>query len=160
MDSFSKKISFTLPLNIALLTLILGCAMPPESVEQKSSNPFITDLNVPIDYANVSAKQIERYAQITLTNVVGAVDKIKQTDTPTFENVIVAMDDINNRLNIANSNCFMLYWVSPDSLSRAKGYLGYQMLDSLSTTLYSDKTLFNQLQKFCSGGIDWRKCGS
>jgi Zn-dependent oligopeptidase len=39
----------------------------------------------------------------------------------------------------------MLYWVSPDSLSRINGLASYKLLDSLSTTIYSDKDIFNQM---------------
>lgn len=39
----------------------------------------------------------------------------------------------------------MLYWVSPDSLIRAQGYRSYQMMDSLSNQLHSNRGLFNKI---------------
>lgn len=45
------------------------------------------------------------------------------------------MDDLNNKINVAYSNCHMMFWVSPDSLIRAKGLLGFQMLDSVAWDL-------------------------
>jgi thimet oligopeptidase len=139
------------PLNyIILLAFIIGCSSPNDSTEDLSNNPFLVDINVPIDYANVSAEHLEEYANFTLENVATEVDKIKQNKAVTFKNVFVAMDDINNKIIIASNNCFMLYWVSPDSLSRVKGFAGYQLLDSLSTALYSDKALFNKMLSFNS----------
>jgi len=129
-----------------LLAVVVGCTGPNKT----SENPFLTGLNVPVDYANVSAKDVEEYGQITLENVVKEVDKIKQNEAPTFENVFAAMDDIYNNVYTASNNCFMLYWVSPDSLTRIKGLAAYHLLDSLTTNIYSDKVLYDKMVSFKS----------
>lgn len=129
-----------------LLVVVVGCTGPSKT----SENPFLTGLNVPVDYANVTANDVEEYAQITLENVVKEVAKIKQNEAPTFENVFAAMDDIYNNVYTASNNCFMLYWVSPDSLTRIKGLAAYQLLDSLTTNIYSDKVLYDKMVSFKS----------
>jgi thimet oligopeptidase len=133
-----------------ILIIFVGCSRSTDSTEKKSNNPFLVDLNVPIDYANVSATDIEEYANLTLNEVVTDIESIKNENSATFNNVFSRMDGIINKVNIASSNCFMLYWVSPDSLSRLKGFAGYQLLDSLSTSIYSDKVLYNKMQTFSS----------
>jgi len=135
---------------IVLLAIAISCSSPGDSNDILSGNPFLVDINVPIDYANVTSDHLEEYANYTLENVGAAIDKIKQNEAPTFDNVFAALDDINNQITIASNNCFMLYWVSPDSLSRIKGFAGYQLLDSLSTAIYSDKVLFNKMLSFSS----------
>ncbi len=126
---------------LIVMALVLGC----NEGSIPSKNPFLTELNAPVDYANVSANDIKEYADITLNQASQAFEKIRQTEAPTFNSVFAAMDDIINAMNIASNNCFMMYWVSPDSLSRANGLAAYQLLDSLSTAVYSDKALFNQM---------------
>ncbi len=42
----------------------------------------------------------------------------------------------------------MFYWVSTDSLARAKGLEGYQLLDSLATSLTSDAGIYKQMVAF------------
>ncbi len=128
--------------SLILVVLVLGC----QNQTNMPESPFLVGLNVPIDYANVSANDIEEYANITLGNVEIALEEIRKNEAPTFTNVFAAMDDIVNKVTIASNNCFMLYWVSPDSLSRVKGLAGYQLLDSLSTTIFSDKAIFDKMQ--------------
>jgi oligopeptidase A len=131
---------------LILLTFVLSCARNTDS----SENPFLLELNIPVDYANVTAYDLEEYAQLTLEKVVYDLKGIKNVETVTFDNVLGAMDGIVNKINIAANNCFMLYWVSPDSLSRVKGLAAYQLLDSMSTVIYSDKALFDKILSFQS----------
>ncbi len=126
--------------------LVVGCTKKMETPE----NLFLVKTNVPIDYAKASAKDIEEYAKVTLKNTVKAVEVIKQIDAPTFENVFVAMDDMYNKTSTASNILYMLYWVSPDSLSRINGLAGYQLLDSLTTNIYSDKAIYNKMISFRS----------
>ncbi len=128
-----------------VLALFVGCAKEKDTEIKASKNPFLVDINVPVDYANVTAEDIKEYAEITLEDASEAIENIRQTEEPTFKNVFVAMDDIVNKVNIASNNCFMLYWVSPDSLSRVNGLSGYQLLDSLTTDVYSDKAIFDKM---------------
>lgn len=132
---------------ISLLAFVAACSINNSSGDLPG-NPFVTELNEPIDYANVTADHLEEYAAYTLKVVDEAIQEIKQNPDPTFDNIFISLDEINNNISIASSNCFMLYWVSPDSLSRVKGYEGYQLLDSLSTAMYSDKQLFDIILSF------------
>jgi thimet oligopeptidase len=135
---------------LILLAFVVSCTSQTDSTK----NPFLTELNVPVDYANVSANDIEEYASITLENVLTEVNKIKQNEAPTFDNVFATIDDIYYKIDVAGNNCFMLYWVSPDSLSRVKGLAGYQLLDSLATTIYSDKAIFDMILQFKQSGVN------
>ncbi|PLX10444.1 MAG: hypothetical protein C0597_16715, partial [Marinilabiliales bacterium] len=125
---------------VLLIFLVFGC----ETQTKQSDNPFLTSLNEPIDYANVSADDIKEYAEIMLAGSSEAIVKLKTTE-PSFNSVFAAIDEIISDLNIASNRCFMLYWVSPDSLSRVNGLAGFQLLDSLSTTIYSDKVIFDKM---------------
>ncbi len=125
---------------ILLAVIMFGCQQQAEV----SENPFFADLNVAIDYANVTADDIEDYAGITVANAEQAIEKIKKSET-SFNNVFIALDETISNLTVASNRCFMLYWVSPDSLSRVNGLAGYQLLDSLSTTIFSDKVIFDKM---------------
>ncbi len=117
-----------------------------------ADNPFFVNLNDPIDYSNVKATDIEEYAQLTVTDAISRIASIKKEESPSFEKLFSKIDDILENLNIAANNNFMLYWVSPDSLARVKGLNGYQLLDSLSTSIYSDSELFDKLKSFQDSG--------
>lgn len=125
---------------VLLIVLALGCTKQTKVAE----NPFLTNLNEAVDYANVSADDITEYAEITLKNSTEAIEKIKSSE-PTFNNVFEAIDEVVSDLTIASNRCFMLYWVSPDSLSRVNGLAGFQRLDSLSNTIFSDKAIYEKM---------------
>ncbi|MCB0506407.1 MAG: Zn-dependent oligopeptidase, partial [Cyclobacteriaceae bacterium] len=110
--------------------------------------PFITGLNVPVDYAKVTSADIEEYGQLTLHQSLDIINGIKSTSEPTFENTFVAYDDYVNDLSKAMNNCYVMYWVSPDSLSRVKGLSEYQVLDSLYNQISTDKDLYNKMVAF------------
>ncbi|WP_321376039.1 M3 family metallopeptidase [uncultured Draconibacterium sp.] len=129
---------------LVLFLLIIGCTNRKEAL----MNPFLKGVNVPIDYANVNANDIEEYANYTLIKTELNLEEIKKSSVPSFENLFGTFDDIANDIYKAASNCHMLYWVSPDSLSREKGLSGFQKLDSLSTTIYSDRELYEKMMSF------------
>ncbi len=131
---------------LILFVLVYGCTKNDKALE----NPFLQNINVPVDYAGVTAGDIEEYADYTLERTVSDLKEIKQIEDSSFENLFGAFDEIENKMFKASSNCFMLYWVSPDSLSRVNGLAGYQMLDSLSSTFYSDKELFDLMVRYKS----------
>ncbi|TDD96221.1 M3 family metallopeptidase [Flavobacterium cellulosilyticum] len=121
-----------------------------QSLNNTMKNPFLVDLNIPIDYAKVTAKDVEAYANQSVNDVNTMIASIKKQKSATFLNVFGAMDDISNKISKTSNNCFMLYWVSTDSLIRAKGLSGYQLLDSLSTSIHSDKGIYDKMLRFKS----------
>ena len=129
-----------------MLAVIVSCKNMSEN--SKSTNPFITGLNVPVDYAKVTSADIEEYGQLTLHQSLDIINGIKSTSEPTFENTFVAYDDYVNDLSKAMNNCYVMYWVSPDSLSRVKGLSEYQVLDSLYNQISTDKDLYNKMVAF------------
>lgn len=134
-------------LNYLILTvLVYGCTTNAGPLE----NPFSENINVPVDYASVTATDIQEYADYTLNQTVSDLLEIKESKTTSFEILFGAFDEIENNMFKASSNCFMLYWVSPDSLSRVNGLAGYQKLDSLSSTLYSDTDLYEKMVSYKS----------
>lgn len=138
-----------------LFPTVLVCAVfnfkgYTQSAMKATPNPFQVELNVPIDYAKVSAKDVQNFAQITLGQVSEMIAKIKEEKVPTFSNIFEAMDDISNKINTTSNNCFMLYWVSTDSVIRANGLAGYQLMDSISTSLLSDNGIYSKMLAFKS----------
>ena len=122
-----------------------ACNQGPVSDDGKTENPFFPGLNEPVQYDDVTHEHITEYANITLKEIDEALERIRTEASPDFNNIFVVFDNVVNDLSKASSNCFMLYWVSPDSLSRAKGLESYQMLDSLATSLTSDASLYKQM---------------
>ena len=114
----------------------------------KTTNPFLVDMNVPVDYANVTSKDVSAYAKHTLSEVNEMLATIKNQKKVTFSNVFGAMDVIKNKINTASNNCFMLNWVATDSILRKNGLAGYQLMDSLSTSIYSDKGIYTKMKSF------------
>ena len=121
-----------------ILAILIACNQAPETDDNMRENPFFTELNEPIQYSSITHEQIKDFAELTLKASEVALYRIKKEKSPGFKSIFVAFDNVINEIKKASSNCFMLYWVSPDSLSRSEGLAGYQLLDSLSTSLASD----------------------
>ena len=136
--------------SVILLILISmsACNPSPDSKTGTEGNPFIAPLNEAVQYSEVTHEHIRDYAQTTLLEVDETLEGIRKVREPGFENIFVEFDRAINSLSKASNNCFMFYWVSPDSMSRARGLEGYKLLDSLSNSLSSDASLFRQMQTF------------
>lgn len=133
-----------------LISLLSTGSSYSQTKEKAPKNPFMVDFNVPVEYAKVTAKDVADYAKYTISEVSKMLSTIKAQPSATFTNVFVALDDIYNMITTTSNNCYMLYWVSNDSLIRANGLEGYQQLDSLSTAILSDKGIFTKMQSFKS----------
>lgn len=140
-----KKNLLYLALPICLFSVTKGNS---QTKDKTNGNPFLVGMNIPVDYAKVTSKNVEDYAKHTVKDVNKIIASIKNQKTASFSNVFGAMDDIRNKIGTTSNNCFMLYWVSTDSIIRAKGLAGYQLLDSLSTVIYSDKALYQKMVSF------------
>lgn len=126
----------------------MACNPQTDMNDKNPDNPFFTGLNEPVQYSEVTHEHITEYADFILKNAGSELEKIRRETAPAFENVFFRFDKIYNDINKASNNCFMLYWVSPDSLSRKAGLEGYQKLDALNTSLIADSMLYNQMVKF------------
>lgn len=133
---------------IIILVLMVACNQDNDSRKDTGDNPFFTGLNDPVQYANVTSENITEYARITMEDAEATLQGIRKTDTPDFKNVFISYDEVVNALTKASNNCFMFYWVSPDSLSRVKGLEAYQQIDSMMTSLTSDIQVYNQMVAF------------
>ncbi len=127
---------------------MLACNQSPESQNGAEGNPFFNELNEPVLYGEVTHEDITAYGDITLMEIETVLERIRSLESPDFENVFVAFDNVINDLSKASSSCFMFYWVSPDSMSRDKGLEAYMRLDSLSSSLTSDAGIYRQMQAF------------
>lgn len=136
---------------LALLVLV-GCNAPKEKKTEEVKNPFFTDLNVPVDYSVVTGDDISEYGNIVLEESKTKIEGIKSLENPTFDNVFKVLDQVFNDMSTASNNCFMLYWVSPDSLSRVRGLEANQMLSEYSSSLYADKALFDKMEAIKTSG--------
>lgn len=120
------------------------------AIELPKDNPFNVALNESFDYANVTGESIEEYVNYEIEKSVQIIETIKSQPTPTLENTFLPFDKSYNNLYKANTNAFMLYWTSTDSITRAKGLEYSQKVDSLSTAISSDKALFKQFEIFAA----------
>lgn len=134
----------------AFILCLMAATTSFSQSQEESANPFLVGMNVTVDYAKVTPKDVQDYAKHTVKEVTSILSTIKGEKTVTFENVFGALDDIKNKIGTTSNNCFMLYWVSNDADTRAKGLAGYQLLDSLSTAMYSDKAIYTKMLSFKS----------
>ena len=135
-----------------LAILLLSCSKENknEKLALAADNPYNVTLNKPIDYANVTAEHLESYVDLTIANAVLDLENIKAMDNLSFEYTIGTFDRVSNDLGKAGDNAFLMYWVSTDSLTRAKGLTGYKKIDSLYTDIGSDKVLYKTFQSFAN----------
>ena len=138
-------------LTILILMAMVACNSSADSGKENTQNPFFNELNEAVQYGDVRHEDITEYAEFTLENIEGVLEGIRRVETPGFDNVFRAFDNVINDLRIASSSCFMFYWVSPDSLSRDKGLEAYQALETLSNSLSSDAAIYKQMLAFSEG---------
>lgn len=119
-----------------------------QSREKAAQNPFLAGMNVPVDYAKVTAQDLADYAKYTITEATSLIESIKSQNNVTFSNVFEVLDDVKNKMGTTSNNCFMFHWVATDANVREKGFAGYQLLDSLSTVIYSDKGIYDKMISF------------
>jgi Zn-dependent oligopeptidase len=132
---------------ITFLIVLLGSCSHQETTD-KSNNPFLVDLNEPVKYHLVTADHMREYVNLTIDQTMEAAAEIRNSKKVNFDNVLVALDDIANNVGKARNNAYLLFWVSPDSASRAVGRRAYQELDSLSNLLYADRTIYQRVIDF------------
>ncbi len=131
---------------------LLSCDPSQNQSEVKlPDNPFLTELNQPIDFQNITSEDIKAYAQIALDISVAIREEIKGLENPSFEELFFPYDKMTGDLGQAYQITHMLYWVSPDSASRAEGEKGLQRLDSIYNNISSDKGLYQQFVNFRDG---------
>ena len=134
-----------------LAALLTGCGTDAPPAEAPA-NPFITGLNEPVAYSEVTAGHVTAYGDIVLEQSQEQLESIKAVTNPTLANVVVPFDDLSGELRKAMSNSWMLYWVSPDEATRQAGIENFQKLEAWSLGLYSDKALYEQLQAVAAAG--------
>lgn len=131
---------------LSILAVAFSCQ--PSETTETIDNPFVVELNEPVDFANVTAADVAAYGTYTINQSAKAVEHIKAASTPTFANIFEAFDDISNSAATASNKTFLMYWTSPDSLIRATGLETYKKIDSLFRSVYSDKDLYNKMVNF------------
>ena len=114
------------PIAVPVALFCMGCVS-----ESGDANPFLTALNEPVDYASVTATDVTEYADAILSRTDEGVAQIVSAAQPTFDNVVREYDAIKNDLIKASNNSYMLFWVSPDSATRAAGLAAFERLDSI-----------------------------
>jgi len=135
-----RTVSWRLSPGIFLVVLSLSsCA------DADPGNPFFAGLNEPVAYAEVTAEHVTAYAEAVSLWASDAAAVIESEQDVTFESIIRPFDAISNALSKAGSNSWTLYWVSPDSATRAAGFAAFQKMDSLGTALMSQKGLFDRV---------------
>lgn len=132
-------------LTMALVIILLGAGCSPEQRVGSSDNPFFAPLNEPVAYGEVTADHVSDYAQTVMEQAAVSAEAIRTAEAPKFDNVVAAYDEVMSEMEKAASNSWMLYWVSPDSLTRVAGLAAFHRLDSLSTVLASDKAIYDQI---------------
>lgn len=131
---------------LLFFALLMAACAPQKEKYDVQGNPFFAGLNEPIDFSAVKAEHLDAYANITVQEIKDELKAIKNTREATFDNVFRPFDELSNNLQKAANNCFMLYWVSPDSLTRARGFAAYELLDSLTNTITTDKQVFEKMK--------------
>lgn len=132
---------------LSILALTFSC-QPTEQAKETIDNPFIVALNEPVDFANVTADDISNYASYIINQSAQGIENIKSESNPNFDNIFGVFDDISNSAATASNKTFLMYWTSPDSLSRVNGLEAYKRIDSLFRSVYSDKDLYNKIVSF------------
>ena len=75
----------------ALFVLLVAIGLPSFATEKSEINPFLTDLNVPIEYGKLKAEDVEAYAKYVTNNAIEVIAAIRNQKTETFDNLFATV---------------------------------------------------------------------
>lgn len=131
-----------------LLILSISCEEKTKvSLKTPSNNPFFGELNEAVNFAKITPTHIIEAKDYALTKADQGVTAIKELKTPTYENLIVALDDLQNDLDKVSTLSYIIAQVHSDSTIRAVGIASSDEISPFYSNLYSDKAVYNQIIK-------------
>ena len=134
---------------LMVLALCISCEEKSEvTMAPPQNNPFFGGLNEPTNFAQITPAHITEAKDFALAKAKKDVDAIKALDKPTYNNLIVALDDLLNDIEKVSSTSYIIAQVHGDSAIRAVGVAASDDISPFYSDLYSDKDVYNQIKAF------------
>ncbi|QMU28111.1 M3 family metallopeptidase [Adhaeribacter radiodurans] len=130
--------------------LIISANASSFAVPKASSNPLLTSFNQSIDFKSVTAAHIKEATDQAIVNTktaLGAIYALKN-GKHTFENTILAYDDLSDQLNSVAMGINILANASPDSAVRNQALRSLEVLDKYDNQLSLDEKLYAAVKDF------------
>ncbi len=140
-----------------IIFILFGCiptqqvVKPIESIKP-ITNPFITGFNEVIPFAEMTAEDIPEATDLTLAKAQKMLDAIIAIEDGkhTFENTIVAIDDIWYELAKVEYPVYLMGSVHPDETVRDNADSSIITFSEWETDLSLNEDLFNAVEKFAN----------
>ena len=132
---------------VLVAIVLAGAACTSQQEAEVRSNPFDVALNEPIAYGEVTAADITEHVDTVMAHLQNEAEAIRGEEFPDFDNVVRRFDGIYRDISKTGNRSFMLYWTSTDADVREVGIEAYKKLDSMRVDFYSDREIFEQIQR-------------
>jgi thimet oligopeptidase len=144
---------------IGLLTFFLiNCqiAKPEKSTEvTKDSNPLFNSFNKAIDYDQLTSNSIEeatRLIQVRCNEKLDAIIAVDD-DSKTFENTMVALDELTAELRAISSPVYLMSYTHPDSSIRTAAFASIEILNKYSNELSLNEDLYKAIKTYSNSAV-------
>ena len=125
------------------LPLIVSCSI-------NNSNPFLTELNQIPDFKNLKQYHMIEARNTIEQNVSSMLDELKSipSDARTFENTLVALDDIYDQMYSAKSSIELMNSVHPDDSIRQTAVRESDLLMVLVQKIDHDNEIYQAVKEY------------
>jgi len=115
-----------------------------------SDNPFFNTFNQPIDFAaingddvNEATTEIQKRVDVLLANILAINDAER-----TFDNTMLALDDLYNVFSDASSPIYLMSNAHPDSIVRSNALKANIVLGQYGNNLSLNEDLYNAIKSY------------
>ncbi|MEO9476078.1 MAG: M3 family metallopeptidase [Cyclobacteriaceae bacterium] len=140
-----KHLNYQLLLSAAVLLISNSCSTPDqrESIDIKNNG-----LNDPIPYGTYTAQSLSEEFNVIDSIYQSTLNQIQNVDTRTFENTMLALDELNNKIWKASGIFSILTNAHGDSLIRATAFEKRNELSKLSNEKSLNEDLYKAVKAY------------
>lgn len=133
--------------------VLAGCSKPTETPKmyyQVKGNPLFNDFNKPVDFKSLTADHISQATDSIIAHCKRELDKIYQVSSGdrTFDNTMLALDDMGNDLERIGSMINLMQNTHPDSVIRDVALESSTTIEKFVNEFSLSEDLYNAVKEY------------
>lgn len=118
--------------------------------DKTSSNPFFTEFNQIIEYNSITPENVKSATEITINNAQNFLNNIYniETDKRTFENTVLALDNMYNDIYMVYGPVYLIANTHPDAEIRNTSNVEIAAFSKFFNELSLDEKLYRALKDY------------
>lgn len=136
------------------LSVILSSAIMPaiKAGDMDDGNPLFAPFNAVIDLGKISDQNILASTDLAVTGARASLQSIYQIPkgSRTWDNTMLALDNIQNDLSKVNSIIYLMFSVHPDKAVRDQATASFSIMNQFDTELSMDESLYQAVKEYAA----------